>query len=222
MEAGTKIVVTLKDGTTIDGVFVSSKAGWTIYTAKGVDGEAKARNKDVAEKLTKAEIAKREKAAAKAAKEAEKKAETGEDAEVGEDGERLVPADLSRYYTHDTVTASGRKHLDIDDEVAKALREKTLDQVYAYTAKTCDVTAKSLKEKYEHLNPGMQRMNLGNKLRAAFRLAEKAKDEVQAEKAKPAAKKKPIGEKIAKAVKAKAVLSPAGAAGAGFDAQPAA
>lgn len=222
MEAGTKIVVTLKDGTTVDGVFVSAKGGWVNYTTKGVEGEAKARTKDVAEKLTKAEAARREKAAAKAAKDAEK---AGEEAGDEVDGEgKLVPADLTRYYTHDTVTASGRKHLDIDDEVAKQLREKTLDQVYAYAAKTCDLTVKELKAKYEHLNPGMQRMNLGNKLRAAFRLAEKAGEEAKAEaKAKPAAKKKPIAEKIAKAEKkAKPILSPAGAAGNGFDVLPAA
>jgi len=168
MEAGTKVTVTNKDGTTFDGEFVSTKSGWTVVKTK--DGEKKVRSGTVAEKLTKAEQAKRDRAAAKAAKDAEKAAK----AKDGEEDGRLVPADLSRYVLHDSKTASGRKHIDVDDEAARKMREKDLPGCYKYAAEVLGTTAKELQAKYQHLNAGMQRMNLGNRVRAAFKAAEAA------------------------------------------------
>jgi hypothetical protein len=222
MEQGTKVIVTEKDGSTAEGSFVSSKAGWTVVMLK--DGtEKKYRNKDVAEKLTKAEQKRREREAAKAEKEAAKAAE----GETGAEGsEKLLNPDLSRYVLHDTVTASGRKQIDIDDDVAKILREKTLEEVYSYTAKLCEVTIKSLKERYETLNPGMQRMNLGNKVRAAMRAAAKASEEVSEMKGNKAPAKKVAAKKTApkkeKAAKPapKSFVTDAGAAVPAAAAQP--
>lgn len=59
---------------------------------------------------------------------------------------------------------------DVGDDVAILLREcKSIDQVYACAAKYCGVAEPELKEKYGHLNPGQQRMNCGNKMRAHWR-----------------------------------------------------
>jgi hypothetical protein len=82
--------------------------------------------------------------------------------------EGLVAADLSTYKVSEKVrTESGRKAIDSDDATAKELRGKTLDEVYAIAGKELGQTQKELKEKYQHLNIGMQRMNLGNRIRGA-------------------------------------------------------
>lgn len=61
--------------------------------------------------------------------------------------------------------ASGHTSYDNGDDVATKLRGKTLDEVYAHAAKTLKEPEKDLRTKYKHLNPGMQRMSLGNRLR---------------------------------------------------------
>ena len=88
--------------------------------------------------------------------------------------------DLSRYVKHDETTASGRKVLDINDSVADALRGLNLEDCFRQTARYLaalgvaatpkrPVTMSGLMTKYGHLNPGMQRMCLGNLLRGAIR-----------------------------------------------------
>lgn len=64
-----------------------------------------------------------------------------------------------------TACASGRLSKDNGDYVATTLRGLTLEQVYYFVAETLEVTTESLKTRYKHLNPGHQRMCLGNKLR---------------------------------------------------------
>ncbi len=83
-------------------------------------------------------------------------------------GDRLVPADLSKYHK-DTVkkTAGGHPSVDSNDKLAVKLRGLTLDEVYSEASKVLNEPVKALKAKYEHLNAGMQRMNLGNRMRAA-------------------------------------------------------
>lgn len=61
--------------------------------------------------------------------------------------------------------ASGHTSYDNGDDVATKLRGKTLDEVYAHAAKTLKEPEKDLRAKYKNLNPGMQRMALGNRLR---------------------------------------------------------
>lgn len=63
----------------------------------------------------------------------------------------------------------GRTVIDNGDEVAEALRGMDLEEVYKYAAKTLKQPLAELKAKYEHLNKGQQRMNLGNRLRKAVR-----------------------------------------------------
>lgn len=51
------------------------------------------------------------------------------------------------------------------DPVASKLAGKTLDEVYAVGAKTLKEDEKALRTKYKHLNAGMQRMAIGNRMR---------------------------------------------------------
>jgi colicin import membrane protein len=125
--------------------------------------------------LTKADIKKAEAAARKAEKAASKPATEGK--------ERLVPADLSHYVLHEDKTASGRRKIDIDDETAEKLRELDLEGTYKYAASVLDETAKELKARYANLNLGMQRMNLGNRIRKAFRVAAEAAEDTKEMKA---------------------------------------
>lgn len=67
-------------------------------------------------------------------------------------------------------TAGGNTSVDNDDEVARKFRGKDLDTIYGIVGKALapDVTEADLRKKYKHLNVGMQRMNLGNRYRAAL------------------------------------------------------
>jgi hypothetical protein len=65
--------------------------------------------------------------------------------------------------------ADGKTSLDNGDGVAATLRGVALELVYKTCAKEIGESVEALKAKYGHLNPGMQRMNLGNRLRAHYR-----------------------------------------------------
>ena len=64
-------------------------------------------------------------------------------------------------------TTGGFVSYDCGDQTAKELEGKKLPEVYEIAAKRLSITALSLKRKYGKLNPGMQRMALGNRIRAA-------------------------------------------------------
>ncbi len=89
------------------------------------------------------------------------------------DRSQLVNPDYSHYVKHDVKCPSGRPALDIDDEAAALLRGQDISDCYFIVAKhmakaekrDVDTVEAELKTKYEHLNVGMQRMNLGNRLR---------------------------------------------------------
>lgn len=68
---------------------------------------------------------------------------------------------------HANVSAGGNATMDNGDALAKKLRGAELDDVYAAASKVLGESQAALKAKYAHLNPGMQRMNLGNRMRAA-------------------------------------------------------
>jgi hypothetical protein len=78
---------------------------------------------------------------------------------------------LPQYSAYTAVRADGTKKRSIDkgDEVAQTLRTMELHSVYKLVARTLQVSSDSLLERFCHLNPGMQRMNLGNMLRKALR-----------------------------------------------------
>lgn len=66
-------------------------------------------------------------------------------------------------------TAAGNPIVDSGDKVAVMLRGKDIEDIYSLVSKKIDVPAAELKRKYGKLNPGQQRMNLGNRLRAAIK-----------------------------------------------------
>jgi hypothetical protein len=78
---------------------------------------------------------------------------------------------LPQYQAYSTVTKSGdvKRSIDKGDAVALALRPMTLDQVVAHVSKATGISQVGLRERFGHLNVGMQRMNLGNMLRKALK-----------------------------------------------------
>jgi hypothetical protein len=82
-----------------------------------------------------------------------------------------IRADLSRYKIGESKTATGRKTIDIGDATAELLRGKSLVAVYKLAAKKLGEEESDLRDRYKHLNLGMQRMNLGNRIRAASKEA---------------------------------------------------
>jgi hypothetical protein len=171
----------LYNGKTVD--IVEVKGGWTTV----LDGmkQIKVRNSE----LTAAPVegrAKPSRTKAVAAHDAAVKAEKAPKAKKAplapEDDQRLIKADLTRYVvTGEVKTASGRKAIDIADSVATQLRGADLTDAYRAASEATGLTQKALKAKYEHLNPGMQRMNLGNLIRgAASKAAREAAKEAKA------------------------------------------
>lgn len=59
---------------------------------------------------------------------------------------------------------------DVGDEIAAMLRPaQTLEDVYKIASDYLGVPVIELKDRYSKLNPGQQRMNLGNKMRFKWR-----------------------------------------------------
>jgi hypothetical protein len=72
--------------------------------------------------------------------------------------------DLSDYVA--VKSAGGNSSLDCGDDLAEKLRGMELDEVYALASKKLEMPEKVLRQRYAKLNVGMQRMNLGNRMRA--------------------------------------------------------
>lgn len=94
-------------------------------------------------------------------KSAKKEAPTGVRSIAG------VEHDISNYRT--VKNAKGASSRDSGDEVAVLLEGKTLDEVYTVAAKKTKNDEADLRKRFKHLNPGMQRMNLGNMIRRVYR-----------------------------------------------------
>ena len=84
---------------------------------------------------------------------------------------RVDPLYLPQYTTYAVQLADGSKKRSIDkgDGVALALRQLTLDGVYAKASSATGISQVGLRDRFAHLNPGMQRMNLGNMIRKALK-----------------------------------------------------
>ena len=80
---------------------------------------------------------------------------------------------LPQYEAYKTLTTEGetKRSIDKGDSVALQLRPLTLEQVYKMVAAHSTTSIADLLERFSHLNPGMQRMNLGNMLRRSLREA---------------------------------------------------
>lgn len=80
-----------------------------------------------------------------------------------------------------TRSANGSMSRHNGDVVAASLAGLTLDEVYSLASEVVSTEAKpftvaDLTAKYEHLNAGQQRMNLGNRIRGAVNKMNKAED----------------------------------------------
>ncbi len=75
--------------------------------------------------------------------------------------EPMVKINREKYVP--TRSASGAKSLSNGDEIAQALEGLGLEALYAIADKL--IKDNEFKAKYGHLNVGMQRMNIGNRLR---------------------------------------------------------
>lgn len=77
------------------------------------------------------------------------------------------PLYLPQYETYSAVRKDGTKIRSIDkgDAIAKALRGQELSDVYKTASGMVHLSVSDLKNRFEHLNPGMQRMALGNMIR---------------------------------------------------------
>jgi hypothetical protein len=101
--------------------------------------------------------------ASKAKAKAKAKAKTTETGGARTIGGKVV--NLSQYQK--AKTATGGTSLNCGDQVADLLAGKDLDAVYDIASKKTGVSSRDLKAKYGSLNPGMQRMALGNRIRGA-------------------------------------------------------
>jgi hypothetical protein len=63
-------------------------------------------------------------------------------------------------------SSNGNTSMDKGDALAIKLRQFNLDGVYKYAAVELGVPEKELRARYAHLNPGLARMALGNRIRA--------------------------------------------------------
>jgi hypothetical protein len=80
---------------------------------------------------------------------------------------------LPQYEAYKALTTEGttKRSIDKGDTVAIALRPLTLTTVYATVSNATGTSIPDLMDRFGHLNPGMQRMNLGNMLRRSLRQA---------------------------------------------------
>ena len=68
-----------------------------------------------------------------------------------------------------SIAASGKKSLSNGDTIAKALEGKTAEEVLLMAESLLGLPSGTLQSQYARLNPGQQRMNAGNRLRAALK-----------------------------------------------------
>lgn len=68
-----------------------------------------------------------------------------------------------------SIAASGKKSLSNGDAIAKALEGKTAKEVLQIADGLLGLPGGTLQSQYARLNPGQQRMNAGNRLRAALK-----------------------------------------------------
>lgn len=168
---------------------VSVNGGWTtVQTMDAATREFKVRNgalsghaalsgmtAELAMQKAEAMRAHDAKAAAKAAKEPKATKEPAAPRAKMDISERkngaVDPLYLPQYETYSAVRKDGTKIRSIDkgDAIAKMLRGQELVKTYADVAAATGLSVIELRERFCHLNPGMQRMNLGNMLRRATR-----------------------------------------------------
>lgn len=77
----------------------------------------------------------------------------------------ILEPKMGKYVRGLGITTHGNRTIDIDDKVARMLRGADPKEMYQIAAKALGVSPRTLKGQYGHLNIGMQRMSLGNRMR---------------------------------------------------------
>jgi hypothetical protein len=88
----------------------------------------------------------------------------------------LAPTSGNAYAKQSSMADEARKErtrsgqTDVGDHVAELLRSaNSIEELYSIASEFLDIPIRELKDRYGHLNPGQQRMNLGNKMRFKFK-----------------------------------------------------
>lgn len=163
---GDMVVVNVKD----TGEIVTLNAP-TIFETRGKPKDTTKNTKEDSMSKAKAKTKTKTKAPIKAKTTAKTKTKAPVKAKAVNDGNGkakrgALSVDLDKYSK--VKGSDGKATLDIGDDTAKVFRDMDINEQYSYASKVLGVTAKELRAKYQHLNPGMQRMNLGNRVRAAL------------------------------------------------------
>jgi hypothetical protein len=93
-------------------------------------------------------------------------------AEKDEKKEVRIKPDLTKYVSG--ISGSGKRTKRADNPVSEALDGFTVEETAAVAQAMCDIPAKELLAKYAHVNVGMQKMNLANRIRGAVAKLDKA------------------------------------------------
>jgi hypothetical protein len=145
---------------------VSVNGGWTTIRAIGQTATLKVRNGELTghTEITKATPVTAELVIAKAS------ARVKMDINERKNG-KVDPLYLPQYEAYTAVRKDGTKIRSIDkgDAIAVMLRGQPLETTYKDAAAATGIAIASLKDRFAHLNPGMQRMNLGNMIRKAMK-----------------------------------------------------
>lgn len=81
----------------------------------------------------------------------------------------ILEPDMGKYVRGLGLTTHGNRTIDIDDKVARMLRGTDPKEMYQVASKALGEPVRTLQRQYSHLNIGMQRMSLGNRMRKALR-----------------------------------------------------
>jgi len=160
-------------------VIVSVNGGWTTIRSPGQSSCRKVRNGALSKFTEVVSETVREYALAEAAKstrttvKADRAAPAPRVKMAIEDRKngRVDPLYLQFYSSYATQLPDGttKRSIDKGDRVALLLRSLTLDAVYQTASGATGTSVAGLRQRFERLNPGMQRMNLGNMLRRALK-----------------------------------------------------
>lgn len=147
---------------------VSVNGGWTTIRAIGQQKTLKVRNGELTghTTITKATPVTAELVIEKAKASARVKMDINE-----RKNGKVDPLYLPQYEAYTAVRKDGTKIRSIDkgDAIAVMLRGQPLETTYKDAAAATGIAIASLKDRFAHLNPGMQRMNLGNMIRRAMK-----------------------------------------------------
>lgn len=155
---------------------IAVNGGWTTVRAIGNTKHIKMRNgalsghTTVDAPITRAYI---KAADGQGTKAAAKAAVTPEAVQEGRKNGVVFSGYLPQYEAYKALTTCGetKRSIDKGDTVALQLRPLSLTSVYAAVSNVTGTSIADLSARFSHLNPGMQRMNLGNMMRRALREA---------------------------------------------------